>query len=110
MELALSLAVPYVTDPGTAARLRAVSKPTKEAVDACHADLLIRSQQRSLLQFYVRMEMARLMAPSMLMAQDTTPAFADTNQVRVEMGHPAYHIAPPPEKKKPWWRFRFCFC
>ena len=61
MELVLSLVIPYVTDPGTAARLRAVSKNTKEAVDACHADLLIRSQQRSLLQIYVRMEMTRRM-------------------------------------------------
>ena len=63
MDLVLSLVVPHVTDPGTAARLRAVSKPIKQAVDACHTDLLIRSRQRSqIFQFYVRIEMARRMA------------------------------------------------
>jgi hypothetical protein len=117
MELVLSLVVPYVTDPGTAARLRVVSKNTKEGVDACHAELLKLSNQRANLRFYVRVEMARRMTPSLMMAQDNTPAFTETSagflarfnhQVCVEsgMGQPAYHSAPI-LKKKPWWRFCF---
>lgn len=84
MELALSLAVPYVTDPRTAARLRAVSKPTKEAVDACHAELLKTGQWQSSIRMYVRVQW------------HLDNAWVDACQdVKTH------------SMKRPWWRFCF---
>jgi hypothetical protein len=84
MDIVLSLVVPYVNDPEAAARLRAVSKHTKEAVDACHAELLKSGQWRANVRMYTRLQWE--------LANAQFYAYQDSTHTTV---------------KKSWWRFCF---
>lgn len=86
MDIIVSLVVPYVDDPDTAARLRAVSKHTKEAVDVCHAELLKSGRWRANVRMYTRYQWE--------LANARFHAYQGSTRTTVK-------------KKKSWWRFCF---